>query len=79
MERVVTIPAPYLNTTIFMGNVQKKLERSRGFYPRRFGSPQMQLLLNRYYVILAQNAGVVRGERHGPFLHRTGAFYFIVG
>jgi len=59
MERVATIPVSYLNKTIFMGNVLKKLEYSRGFYPRRFGSPQMRYNLNRYYVFIAISAGAV--------------------
>jgi hypothetical protein len=39
-ERVVTIPVSYLNKTIFMGNAQLQDKRSRGFHPRRCGSPQ---------------------------------------
>jgi hypothetical protein len=40
MERKATIPSSKLNTTIFPGNAQSQAKRSRGFHPRRCGSPR---------------------------------------
>jgi hypothetical protein len=38
-ERVAAIPVVYLNTLIFRGNARLQAKRSRGFHPRRCGSP----------------------------------------
>jgi hypothetical protein len=74
--------------TDFFKNAQLQSLRSMGFHPRRWGSPcdnprngnaipgKVLQLQERYYVIIALNAGAVRGDRHGPFLHRAGAFSF---
>jgi len=61
MVRGVTIPAFYLNTTIFMGNVQKKLEHSTGVSTCRCGSQKMRSPPNGYYVIIALSAGAAGG------------------
>jgi hypothetical protein len=44
MGKVVTIPALYLNTTIFIENFKKLKRFKRGFRPRRFDSKKNAII-----------------------------------
>ena len=66
-ERVVIIPASYMNTTIFIGNAQKLVNAQQGFHPRRFGSPQNALppeqVLHHHR---SKRTGGMRGQELSP-------------
>jgi hypothetical protein len=76
VHKMETIPAFYLNTMIFMGNAQLPDKRSRGFHPRRYGSPKCDRPRTGN-TSSSLSAGAVWGDRHCPLHNHASARYFI--
>ena len=49
-----------------------------GFHPAALCFPQVRLLHNWYYIIIAISAGAVLGDNHSTLHHHPDDFYFIL-